>query len=85
MFFVLVINLNFLFGRSPRHDAGNPGNNLFVTGLSTRTTESDLEDYFAKEGKVIRVQSVIHTLALLNVCVICDLRSPKYKRCMHAT
>jgi len=30
----------------------NPGNNLYVTGLSTRVTVSDLEKFFSKEGKV---------------------------------
>lgn len=38
------------------HDRGeevvNPGNTLYVTGLSTRVTERDLEDHFSKEGKV---------------------------------
>ncbi|KAG1359642.1 serine/arginine-rich splicing factor SR45a [Cocos nucifera] len=33
-------------------DAKNPGNNLYVTGLSTRVTSSDLEKYFSKEGRV---------------------------------
>lgn len=33
-------------------DAANPGNNLYVTGLSARVTESDLEKYFNREGKV---------------------------------
>lgn len=33
-------------------NADNPGNNLYVTGLSTRITNSDLEKYFGKEGKV---------------------------------
>ncbi|KAM7491422.1 hypothetical protein LguiA_034343 [Lonicera macranthoides] len=33
-------------------DVENPGNNLYVTGLSTRVTSSDLEKYFNKEGKV---------------------------------
>ncbi|KAL0429974.1 UNVERIFIED_CONTAM: Serine/arginine-rich splicing factor a [Sesamum radiatum] len=44
---------------SPRkrehQDAVNPGNTLYVTGLSTRVTERDLEDHFSKEGKVIVV------------------------------
>lgn len=31
----------------------NPGNNLYVTGLSTRITDSDLHKYFSKEGKVV--------------------------------
>lgn len=30
----------------------NPGNTLYVTGLSTRVTERDLEEHFSKEGKV---------------------------------
>ncbi|KQK16546.1 serine/arginine-rich splicing factor SR45a isoform X2 [Brachypodium distachyon] len=30
----------------------NPGNNLYVTGLSTRTSGDDLEKFFSKEGKV---------------------------------
>lgn len=40
-------------------DAANPGNNLYVTGLSTRVTTSDLEKYFGKEGKVWIIQFVI--------------------------
>lgn len=35
-----------------RDDAVNPGITLYVTGLSTRVTERDLEDHFSKEGKV---------------------------------
>ncbi|CAI0436733.1 unnamed protein product [Linum tenue] len=35
-----------------RVEAVNPGNTLYVTGLSTRVTERELEDHFAKEGKV---------------------------------
>lgn len=31
----------------------NPGNTLYVTGLSTRVTERDLEEHFSKEGKVV--------------------------------
>ncbi|CAM8934696.1 unnamed protein product [Rhodiola kirilowii] len=30
----------------------NPGNTLYVTGLSTRVTERQLEEHFSKEGKV---------------------------------
>ncbi|XP_024535340.1 serine/arginine-rich splicing factor SR45a isoform X2 [Selaginella moellendorffii] len=37
----------------------NPGNNLYVTGLSTRVTEKDLEDYFSKEGKVVECRLVV--------------------------
>ncbi|XP_042476079.1 serine/arginine-rich splicing factor SR45a-like isoform X2 [Macadamia integrifolia] len=39
-------------------DAGNPGNNLYVTGLSTRVTTSDLEKYFNREGKVLECHLV---------------------------
>ena len=37
-----------------RGDASNanPGNNLYITGLSTRVTEEQLRDHFLKEGKV---------------------------------
>ncbi|KAM0871353.1 hypothetical protein ACQ4PT_039471 [Festuca glaucescens] len=35
-----------------RDELRNPGNNLYVTGLSTRTSSSDLEKFFGKEGKV---------------------------------
>ncbi|KAF7138933.1 hypothetical protein RHSIM_Rhsim07G0088800 [Rhododendron simsii] len=39
--------------RSNDSDAiANPGNNLYVTGLSTRVTTSALEKYFNNEGKV---------------------------------
>ncbi|CAO2188009.1 unnamed protein product [Urochloa humidicola] len=38
--------------RSRSLDDRNPGNNLYVTGLSTRVTEQDLEKFFSKEGKV---------------------------------
>ncbi|XVE87491.1 hypothetical protein DITRI_Ditri18aG0121700 [Diplodiscus trichospermus] len=35
-----------------RGEALNPGNTLYVTGLSQRVTERDLEEHFSKEGKV---------------------------------
>ncbi|XP_004509406.1 uncharacterized protein [Cicer arietinum] len=39
--------------RSPeRANATNPGNTLYVTGLSSRVTDRDLEEHFSKEGKV---------------------------------
>ncbi|XP_058199416.1 serine/arginine-rich splicing factor SR45a-like isoform X1 [Rhododendron vialii] len=38
--------------------AVNPGNNLYVTGLSTRVTNSELEKYFSREGKVTECQLV---------------------------
>ncbi|CAH9069086.1 unnamed protein product [Cuscuta europaea] len=39
-------------------EPGNPGNNLYVTGLSTRVTTSDLEKFFSSEGKVIECNLV---------------------------
>lgn len=33
-------------------DAENPGNNLYVTGLSARVTKRDLEKHFSTEGMV---------------------------------
>ncbi|XP_047075589.1 serine/arginine-rich splicing factor SR45a-like isoform X1 [Lolium rigidum] len=42
-----------------RDDLRNPGNNLYVTGLSTRTSSSDLEKFFSKEGKVLDCHIVV--------------------------
>ncbi|KAL3838846.1 hypothetical protein ACJIZ3_023437 [Penstemon smallii] len=42
-----------------RPEVVNPGNTLYVTGLSTRVTERDLEDHFSKEGKVKSVFLVV--------------------------
>ncbi|GAB2274433.1 hypothetical protein Dimus_009203 [Dionaea muscipula] len=39
--------------RSRESSAENPGNNLYVTGLSARVTKRDLEEHFSTEGKVI--------------------------------
>lgn len=35
-----------------REEVVNDGTTLYVTGLSTRVTERELEDHFSKEGKV---------------------------------
>ncbi|CAD6203022.1 unnamed protein product [Miscanthus lutarioriparius] len=40
-------------------DAENAGNNLYVTGLSTRVTDRDLENHFSTEGEVIDA-SIVH-------------------------
>ncbi|CAI7782682.1 unnamed protein product [Closterium sp. NIES-54] len=47
--------------RSPDPDdqSRNPGNNLYVTGLSMRTAEAELEKHFAKEGKVAECRLVL--------------------------
>ncbi|RUP10418.1 hypothetical protein BC936DRAFT_140013 [Jimgerdemannia flammicorona] len=34
----------------------NPGNNLFVNGLSIKTTNADLEEFFSKYGKVEKAE-----------------------------
>ncbi|XVF13093.1 hypothetical protein REPUB_Repub08aG0178200 [Reevesia pubescens] len=39
-------------------DVVNPGNNLYVTGLSTRVNSGDLEKYFGNEGKVVECHLV---------------------------
>ncbi|CAM6103306.1 unnamed protein product [Calypogeia fissa] len=46
-------------GYGGREAANNPGNNLYVTGLSTRVTEKDLEDHFSTEGKVLECRLVV--------------------------
>ncbi|XP_039128301.1 serine/arginine-rich splicing factor SR45a isoform X3 [Dioscorea cayenensis subsp. rotundata] len=46
--------------RSPDFsDVENPGNNLYVTGLSSRLTKDELEKHFATEGKVSDVHLVV--------------------------
>ncbi|XP_016455539.1 uncharacterized protein LOC107779600 [Nicotiana tabacum] len=40
-------------------DIENPGNNLYVTGLSTRVKERDVEKHFSAEGKVEDVHLVV--------------------------
>uniref|UniRef100_A0A453TEY1 RRM domain-containing protein n=2 Tax=Aegilops tauschii subsp. strangulata TaxID=200361 RepID=A0A453TEY1_AEGTS len=47
------------FRSRDKDDVRNPGNNLYVTGLSTRTQETDLEKFFSKEGKVKDCRVVI--------------------------
>lgn len=43
----------FLIFRSrDSSDVENPGNNLYVTGLSSRVTKRDIEKHFSTEGKV---------------------------------
>ncbi|CAK9225908.1 unnamed protein product [Sphagnum troendelagicum] len=45
--------------RERHENVENPGNNLYVTGLSIRVTEKDLEKYFAKVGEVIEARLVV--------------------------
>ncbi|EOY33814.1 hypothetical protein QUC31_018739 [Theobroma cacao] len=45
--------------RSAEIDVENPGNNLYVTGLSPRITKRELEKHFASEGNVIDVHLVV--------------------------
>lgn len=37
-------------------DVENPGNNLYVTGLSARVTDRDLEKHFSAEGEVTFIE-----------------------------
>lgn len=58
--FSLLFDIRMICFRSRDSvEAANPGNNLYVTGLSTRVSSSDLEKFFNKEGKV-RVQLALH-------------------------
>ena len=43
-----------MFSRNPDPEEQNPGDNLFITGLTTRTNSADLEELFNKYGKVGR-------------------------------
>ncbi|GAA5907726.1 hypothetical protein JCM6882_008957 [Rhodosporidiobolus microsporus] len=45
-------------GRSDNRgpEGGNPGNNLHVSGLSTRVEERDLEELFSKHGRIQKCQ-----------------------------
>ncbi|PKU78971.1 29 kDa ribonucleoprotein, chloroplastic [Dendrobium catenatum] len=40
-------------------DAVNPGNNLYVTGLSSNVSKAELQNHFAREGKVVDVHLVV--------------------------
>ncbi|WOK94667.1 serine/arginine-rich splicing factor SR45a isoform X1 [Canna indica] len=42
-----------------RNEVVNPGNTLYITGLSSRVTERELEDHFSKEGKVVKCHLVV--------------------------
>ncbi|KAG6520112.1 hypothetical protein ZIOFF_017144 [Zingiber officinale] len=45
--------------RSRDREAANFGNTLYVTGLSSRVTERDLEHHFSKEGKIVGCHLVV--------------------------
>ncbi|CAM6035264.1 unnamed protein product [Sphagnum compactum] len=45
--------------RETSEDANNPGNNLYVTGLSMRVSEKELQDHFEQEGKVLECRLVV--------------------------
>lgn len=47
---------------SPQGGEGNPGNNLHVSGLSTRVEDRDLDEVFSKFGQVSASQPVIVSL-----------------------
>lgn len=38
----------------------NPGNNLYVTGLSTRVTKRELEKHFSSEGMVCQTNFALN-------------------------
>jgi RNA recognition motif-containing protein len=45
--------------RETSEEANNPGNNLYVTGLSVRVSEKDLQEHFEQEGKVLECRLVV--------------------------
>ncbi|XP_052184666.1 serine/arginine-rich splicing factor SR45a-like isoform X2 [Diospyros lotus] len=51
-------NLDIAY-RSCESSVENPGNNLYVTGLSTRITKRELEKHFSTEGKVEDIHLVV--------------------------
>ncbi|KAK8916984.1 hypothetical protein KSP39_PZI022499 [Platanthera zijinensis] len=42
-----------------RDEVINTGNTLYITGLSSRVTERDLEEHFSKEGKVAECRLIV--------------------------
>lgn len=48
----MIVFLHLLDFRSRSPSVENPGNKLYVTGLSARVTKRDLEKHFSAEGKV---------------------------------
>lgn len=60
----MVLFACFLFCRSRESSVENPGNNLYVTGLSTRVTRRDLEKHFSSEGKVMLHLALFYVLIL---------------------
>lgn len=55
--FVVIMDVCFMLTPFPynlgrEEEVVNPGNTLYVTGLSTRVTQEQLEEHFSKEGKV---------------------------------
>ncbi|KAG2223939.1 hypothetical protein INT45_009391 [Circinella minor] len=42
--------------RNPDPEEQNPGDNLFITGLTTRTNSADLEELFNKYGKIQKAE-----------------------------
>ncbi|KAF8410359.1 hypothetical protein HHK36_002887 [Tetracentron sinense] len=56
LFFLAILKEQYLLQWS---DIVNPGNSLYVTGLSTRVTERHLEDHFSKEGNVTSCHLVV--------------------------
>lgn len=52
--FFFLFDIFFSLPEFDYRDIVNVGNTLYVTGLSSRVTERDLEHHFSKEGKVFR-------------------------------
>jgi RNA recognition motif-containing protein len=57
--------------RETSEDANNPGNNLYVTGLSVRVSEKELQDHFEREGKVIKFLLLFTLGFLCQFSIVC--------------
>lgn len=59
-----------MFFRSPSSDVENPGNNLYVTGLSPRITRRELEKHFSAEGTVRSCSLIFFELLIFLACIL---------------
>ena len=71
----MILFCGFFFFRSPSSDVENPGNNLYVTGLSHRITRRELGKHFSAEGTVCRRSYFLQIFSLActfdgGVCVL---------------
>ena len=72
-------------------DVENPGNNLYVTGLSSRITDRDQEKHFSTEGEVSFMKifaegySATHVKRLLTIPLLTFAGCTTGGRCKYST